>query len=98
MQEPICIGCSYEIYYGLEFEEQPSANIYNNYLTINSLLIHCGISFDEARKRHFQELISSLQERQSYLIALLDSGQPVTIEIDHIAKDIASAEEALHFY
>jgi len=95
VQEPICIGCSYEIYYGLEFEEQPSANNYNNYLTVHKMLIHCDITYDEARRRHYLEITSSLQNRQNCLEKIINSGLNLSEGLNQLRNEIQIVKNEL---
>lgn|GEM_PF-5389454 len=48
----VCLGCKYEIDCGLDFDEQPTADNYNCFDTIERLLERLGISYDELKHRH----------------------------------------------
>lgn len=50
----VCLGCKYEIDCGLDFGEQPTADNYNCYDTIERLLEHLGISYGELQLRHYK--------------------------------------------
>ena len=48
----VCLGCRHEIDCGLDFEQQPTADNYNCYDTIEQLLKRLGISYAELQQRH----------------------------------------------
>lgn len=48
----VCLGCRHEINCGLDFDEQPTADNYNCYDTIERLLQHLGISYAELQQRY----------------------------------------------
>ena len=48
----VCLGCRHEIDCGLDFDEQPTADNYNCYDTIERLLQRLGISYAELQQRY----------------------------------------------
>ncbi len=51
-QAYVCFGCRCEIDYGLDFEQQPTADDYNCYDTIERLLERLRINYEELQRRH----------------------------------------------
>lgn len=50
----VCLGCKYEIDCGLDFDEQPTADNYNCFGTIERLLERLGISYKELKHRNMK--------------------------------------------
>jgi hypothetical protein len=48
----VCLGCRYEIDYGLNFEKQPTFDDYSCADTIERLLTLLGINYKELQQRH----------------------------------------------
>lgn len=65
-QEPICIGCGYELEFGLQFASQPTNDEYSHAGTVSALLSHLGITYSEARRRSLIAECKYLGQRKIY--------------------------------
>jgi hypothetical protein len=48
----VCLGCRYEIDFGLDFEKQPTFAEYIYADIIERLLVLLGVSYEEAKRRY----------------------------------------------